>query len=424
MKVPQRNLQSTKEFLMPPQSTIGALGLLLFPCSLAFGQLSTVPAPAGFGQPSGAKFADYHVSARAEAGLAPTTNIKLDPSEESDIKRIISLSATADADWQRHDLAASVNFFSQNAADSAHDMQDNNAFSGSLNGRYELRANTILRAGLQRQQSIIGKDHVDQLNGLLHGTATSSMANYGAEWDNSRWFVSAMGQFVDVINDSNTQDAGNVIVQSLDRKESQLTIQSGRRVDWGNIYAFAGGQTVSYAASDTVQFARRDSEGWRIGGGAEFLVGSVRGAVSIIKFTQNFDTDSIPDLHATVGTAQFNYQISEKLLMSVLLQRNFSETNIAGVAGIFTSTYFAGVRYTPAATLYFKLGPAYNRSQLAGTSIATKRVSWEWASVWQFHDRAALSIGISHSRQGVNDTAMMSQQYDETGGTLSLVLSY
>jgi hypothetical protein len=129
-------------------------------------------------------------------------------------------------------------------------------------------------------------------------------------------------------------------------------------------------------------------------------------------------------LHATVGTAQLNYQVSEQLLMSVLLQRNFSETNIAGVAGIFTSTYFAGVRYTPAATLYFKLGPAYNRSQLAGTSIATKRVSWEWASVWQFHDRAALSIGISHSRQGVNDSAMLSQQYDETGGTLSLVLSY
>ncbi len=402
----------------------GVLGGALLLQSSAFAQLATVAAPQGFEQPADVKFGNFNVSSRAEAGLSPTSNIRLDASEESDIKRILSLSGNANSDWQKHNLAASINFFAQDAADSAHEAQDNEALSGSLMSRFELGGNTILRGGLQRQQSIIGKNHVDQFNGFLHGTTTSSMASYGVEWDNQRWFVSGMGQYVDVFNDTDVQGVDDVMEQSLDREESQLTLQAGRHFAWGNAYAFVGSQAINYDASASIQMSNRDSDGWRAGAGVEFSHGRLRGAVSAITFTQDFDTNTIKDLHATVGTVQVGFQINPQFSLSGLLQRNFSETNIEGSAGIFTNTYFVGVMYSPTPKFYFKLGPAYNRSQMSDSSMATKRVSWEWASVWQIHPRAALSFAASHSDQRVNNPAMLSQQYDETSGTLSVVVTY
>jgi hypothetical protein len=403
---------------------LSGAGMLLLVTNSALAQLSTVSAPAGFGQSTGVKMGSFNVSSRAEAGISPTSNIRLDSSEESDIKRILALSGSANSDWQRHNLAASIDFFAQDAADSAHDAQDNEALSASLLSRFELGGNAILRGGLQRQQSIIGKNHVDQLNGFLHGTSTNTMVSYGAEWDNSQWFLSAMGQMANVKNDTDVQGIDDVMEQSLDRNESQVTLQSGRHYPWGNVYGFVGAQAIDYDASLSLQMGSRDSDGWRVGGGAQFSHGRLRGAVSAITFTQNFDTNSILNLHATVGTVQLGYQLSERFTLSGLLQRNFSESNIDGSAGIFTSTYFAGVMYSPAPQIYFKLGPAYNRSQLADSSSATKRVSWEWASVWQVHPRAAVSFAASHSSQGVNDPGMAGQKYDETSGTLSLVLTY
>lgn len=398
--------------------------LVMCVSSSAFAQLATVSAPQGFGQPKGIKLGTFNISTRAEAGLTPTSNIRLDSSEESDIKRILALSGSANSEWQRHNLAASIDIFAQDAADSAHEAQDNEALSASLLSRIELGGHAILRGGLQRQQSIIGKNHVDQLNGFLHGTSTNTMATFGTEWDNQQWFVSAMGQMASVKNDTDVQGVDEVMEQSLDRKESQMTLQSGRHFSWGNVYGFVGAQTIDYDASLSLQMGSRDSDGWRVGGGVQFARGKLRGAVSAITFTQDFDTDSIRDLHATVGTVQLGYQISERFALSGLMQRNFSESNIEGSAGIFTSTYFAGLMYSPTQQIYFKVGPAYNRSQLADSGSATKRVSWEWASVWQAHPRAALSFAVSHSSQGVNDPGMAGQQYDETSGTLSLVMTY
>jgi len=403
---------------------LSGAGMLMMVSGSAFAQLSTVSPPAGFGQPTGIKIGSFNVSTRAEAGLTPTSNIRLDSTEESDIKRILALSGSASSDWQRHNLAASIDLFAQDVADSAHDAQDNEALSASLISRFEIGGNAILRGGLQRQQSIIGKNHVDQLSGFLHGTSTTTMASYGAEWDNQQWFVSAMGQMADVKNETEVQGIDDVMEQSLDRNESQMTLQSGRHFTWGNIYGFVGAQAIDYDAYQSLQTGSRDSDGWRVGGGVQFSRGKLRGAVSAITFAQNFDTNSIRDLHATVGTVQLGYQLSERFTLSGLLQRNFSESNIEGSAGIFTSTYFAGVMYSPTPQIYFKLGPAYNRSQLADSSSATKRVSWEWASVWQVHPRAAVSFATSHSSQGVNDPGMAGQQYDETSGTLSLVVTY
>jgi len=409
------------------RKSLGALtlcsGALLLNANVQ-AQLVTVPAPPGFEQPVNTRLGGFVLGTRAEAGLVSTSNIRLDPAEESDTKRILALSANASSDWQKHNLAASVDYFAQDAADSRHDDLDNEALSGALRGRYELGGNAIARASLQRQQSLVGKNHVDQLNGFLHGTTTSSMAGYGLEWDNQRWFLSAMGQYVDVMNDTDIKTVDAVMVESLDRKEAQGTLQAGRHFSWGNVYGFVGSQAIRYAASASLTLADRDSSGWRAGAGTQFSHGKLRGAVSAIRFAQDFDTTSIRNTFATVGTVQLNYQLSQQFALSGLLQRSFSETNIPDTAGIFTTTYFLGMLYAPAQSWYVKLGPAFNRDQLADSSLATKRVSWEGQAVWQAFPRVAFSLSASHSDQRVTDPSMLSQQYDDTSVTLSAVFAY
>ena len=392
--------------------------------STSFAQLAIVPSPQGFEPHTGAKVGGFTVGVRAEAGVAPTSNVRLDPSEESDVMRILSLSGSAQSDWENNHLAASLDFFAQDAADSTYEDLDHETLSGSLSSRFDIGGDAILRAAVQRNESIIGKNHVDQINGLLHGTTVGSMASSGIEWDNAKWFVSAMGQYVDVVNDTETQGVDEVLKESLDRGETQLTLQSGRHFAWGNVYAFVGSQAINYDASESLQLSDRDSEGWRVGAGVEFSHGKFRGAASAIRFKQDFDTNRISNLSATVGTVQLAYQISPQFTLSGLLQRNFDETNIEGSAGIFTDTYFVGFMYSPHEKIYFKLGPAYNRSELAGTSMATKRVSWEWASQWQVSPRVALSFNGSYSDQRVTDPSMLSQQYADTSARFSVVFTY
>ena len=414
----------------PPHShrmTLGTLavcGAALLCTAGAHAQLVTVSAPPGFEQPVNTRVGSFVIGTRAEAGLISTSNIRLDPSEEADTKRILAVSANASSDWQKHNLAASVDFFGQDAKGSRHDDLDNEALSGALRGRYELGGNAIARASLQRQQSLIGKNHVDQLNGFLHGTTTSSMAAYGLEWDNQRWFLSAMGQNVDVVNDTDIKAVDDVMVESLDRKESQGTLQAGRHFSWGNVYGFVGSQAIQYVASESLTLADRDSSGWRAGAGTQFSHGKLRGAVSAIRFAQDFDTTSIRNTFATVGTVQLNYQLSQQFALSGLLQRSFSETNIPDTAGIFTTTYFLGMLYAPGQNWFVKLGPAYNRDRLADSSLATKRVSWEGQAVWQAFPRVAFSLAASHSDQRVSDPSMLNQQYDDTSITLSAVFAY
>jgi len=392
--------------------------------SAALAQVAGLPAPASATGPNALVLGDFRVTSQAQAGLTHSSNIRLDASEQADNKAVVSLGGNAESTWQRHHLAASVSAFAQDVQERRHDDLDNETLSGSLQGRFELGGGAIVRGALQRQQSLIGKNHVDQLNGLLHGTSTTDLGSYGLEWDSPRWFLSATGQQARMHNESDVATAGKAEVQALDRTERQATLQVGRHLSQGNVYGFVGTQAIDYDAAPGLALQERDSRGWRAGAGSQFRFGKWQGALSAIRFTQNFDGAAIRDQHAVVGTLQLNYPLRDTLTLSSLLQRSFAETSIDGIAGIYTRTLFLGLVQSFSPQWYVKAGPAWHRDQLASSSMATRRTSWEAQTVWQWHPRAALVLDLSWTRQRASDARLLAQQFKETSASLSLQLRY
>jgi hypothetical protein len=393
--------------------------------SCASGQLATIPSPPGFEQPgsAGIAYAGYQLGFRAEAGLVPTSNIRMDPSEEADTKRIFALSAMANSDWKKHNLSAELDYFVQDAFDSAYEAQDNHTLSGSLRTRVELGNNMIFRGALARQSTIIGNNHVDRFNGFINGTAINDSLTSGFEWDNQTWFVSGMGNYVDVLNETDNLDLDQLLSQSLDRQEWQFTLQVGKHMPWGNAYVFIGDQGIDYTSSGMGEMPNRDSDGWRVGTGAQWTSGKLNGSASAIAFRQVFDTNEIRALDAVVGTLQVSYQLRPELSLATLVQRSFAETNIEGYAGLFTHTYFIGMVYAASEKLYLKLGPSINRSQVSNASMATTRSALEFSAGWQINPSVEWFFGVTLTDQSANDPALASQQYAEHTAKISLVLT-
>jgi hypothetical protein len=389
----------------------------------AAAQLQSLPTPPTFEPHTPLRVHGFDLGFRGEASLAPTSNVRLNQAEDADTRRTVVLSGNAASAWQKHNLMGSVDIVRQDLADSKNKSLNNNTFSGSLLSRWEIGGGRILRGGVQRQETIIGHDHVDQLNGFVNGVATTTSGTYGIEWENAKYFVSLMGQHNDVTNDSELLAGNALLNQSLDRNEDQATLQAGRRYAWGSAYAFAGTQGINYEASGGAS-PDRDSEGHRFGAGLQFMRGNMRGSASMITFSQDFDTPLIDNLDATVGTLDFGVMFGQQFAVTTLAQRAFAETNIPGIAGVFTNTFFIGGMYAPKQDLYFKLGPSYNRSQLAGNAAATKRKGWDFTSAWQVNKHVELTLGMSYVDQTANDSMLAGQVYDETSGKLALVLTY
>lgn len=385
---------------------------LIFCSSMTFAQLEMIPSPAEFDAPHPHKLGSFDVIGLLEAAWVPTSNIKLDSTEESDVQRIFLISGSASSDWPRHAVETSFEVLVQDVADAAHDAQDNEAVSASIAAHYEINDQARLIMGAQRQQSIIGKDHVDQLNGFKHGLSTNDLFQVGSEWSLKGWSLGIEGQLADIYTENDIEFNALQIRQSLDRRELDTTLDLERRFLWGRAYAFTGTQSVRYDASKNLGMSDRDSDGWRIGGGLEFRHGNWQGAMNLIFFAQDFQTTGIEDATSIVGSLDFTYRLNDRFAMSSLIDRSFFETNIEGSAGIYATTYFIGLMYAPTPSSYIKFGPSVSRSRLAGSNSATEQTSLDVEFGSKLSPKVDLIISASSASQTVNDPSLLDQQYD------------
>src|SRR5690606_26609850 len=82
---------------------------------------------------------------------------------------------------------------------------------------------------------------------------------------------------------------------TLNRSERDYVLLGGRHFNWGKAFLFAGTQSVRYDSSSSPTLAQRNSDENRYGIGAEYQIGRFSGDVDIFRFTQRFDSATIPD---------------------------------------------------------------------------------------------------------------------------------
>lgn len=400
--------------------TLMLAGVAATPSAVA--QIAPLPPTPGFEQPSGLSFGGFNFYNRIQAGLMATDNIRIDPTEESDLKKILAINAGARSDWEKHALAATVSYVDQKAVDVSD--QKSSALSGTISGRYDFTDTLNLRLGALSEASIIGKNDPLQFNGNLNGTTQTDTLEAALGWDDKKYFVNLLSRYQDVSNDTDIDVTVVSRVQSQDREEYNLTLEAGQHYSWGKAYIFGGPIRIRYSGSDFILPEDRDSEGGRAGIGAEFAQGKLSGIVRVIGFAQYFDAPTIGKVISGVGTAQLTYKIDDQWGVGAALQRTFDETNIETSGGLFTNLAAVSALYRPADNIYLKLGPTYRFYEIEGTSYEAESFTLDATAAWQVHDRVELMFNASASNQLVNDAFLSNLQYSETSATVSVVVTF
>lgn len=399
-----------------------ALLLALMLPSATHAQTAPLSTPEGFEPFSGLSYAGFNFYNRIQAGVIWTDNVRLDPSEESDTKHLFSLDSVARSDWQRHALALTVDYAQLEAQDTP--GQESESLSGSVSGQIDLSETLSLTLGALRQESIIDKNNPMQFNGNLNGTTRNDTLESALAWDNEKHFVKLLTRYEDVDNDTDINVTDLSRVQSQDRREIDGTLQYGRYYPWGQAYVLGGPQQVKYTGSEVVLPEDRDSRGGRLGVGAEFQHGQLKGIVRLIGFSQNFNAPTIATVTSAVGTAQLTYTLTPQWGLAGIAERSFTETNIEGSGGLFTNLVGVGALSVPWPSVYIKLGPTYRFYQIAGTSLEATSNTLDLTVAWQAMDRLELLLNASVFDQTVNDDFLADNEYSENAATLSAVVTF
>lgn len=385
-------------------------------------QTAPLPTPAQFEPFADLSYAGFNFYNRLQAGVTWTDNVRLDPSEESDTKHLISLDSVARSDWQRHALAFTVDYAQLEAQDTP--GQESESLSASVSGQIDVSETLSLTLGALRQESIVDKNNPMQFNGNLNGTTSSDTLEGSFAWDNEKHFVKLLARYEDVDNDTDINVTDLSRVQSQDRRETEGTLQYGRHYTWGQAYLLGGPQQVKYTGSVVVLPEDRDSQGGRLGVGVEFQQGQLEGIVRLIGFSQSFNAPTIATVTSAVGTAQLTYTISPQWGLAGIAERSFTETNIEGSGGLFTNLVGVGALHMPWPSVYVKLGPTYRFYQIAGTSLEATSNTLDLTLAWQAMDRVELLLNASVFDQTVNDDFLADNEYSENAATLSAVVTF
>ena len=404
---------------------VGAISLLAGWTSVicsAQAQTAPIPTPQGFESPSGLSAFGFDYFARAQLGIGPTSNVRLDPTQKNDVRDLATFDGVARSNWSTNALAFTVNKIEQAALNTK--GQTVGAASGTVSGRLDISDNLKLRMGLLSQQSIVGQNDPNQFSGNLNGVVKTNTLEAGLDWTGGSNFASLQSRYQMITNNNTINVSDLPIIQSMNRNEANLTLQLGNTTSWGKYYVLAGPEAIHYTGSANILTQDRNSTGMRAGVGVEFTQGDLSGVVRAIGFSQKFASSAIPSPTSMVGIANLTYKFQPEWSAAVTAQRLFDEINIEGSAGLFTNLIGVAAQYQPISNFYIKAGPTYRYYTIDGTPYTAHSTSLDSTAAWQITKHVELAFNGRLLNEKVNNSYLSNLQYTDSEATFSLVVTY
>lgn len=379
-----------------------------------------LPVPADFPQPEGMAVSSLHLDADVMAGLMKTNNVYRDASHLSSEATQLGLSSTLTSSGERHLIVGTLEYYSQDFKDNAYQDMDLDAISATVFSRFVTSKITNLRVLLINEEDILGKTQSDQLNSFTTGLQTNQRVETIFEVDNSRYFANIMARN-DKINSESSTGLEN---DTLNRTERDYILLGGRHFSWGKAFMFGGTQTVKYQSNSTPALAARNSDENRYGIGAEYAIGKFSGELDIFQFTQRFKSNAIPDIkNDWVGSGTLNYALNDKFMVVLAAERAFHETNIPNSGGIFAEDIFIGGAWTMSPTIYLRVGPSFNRTEIQNTPVIIDRYELDVELAWQMSSSFELLFTTNVFSQDAEDPAFSSFNAQQANTVLSIKYS-
>ena len=122
-----------------------------------------------------------------------------------------------------------------------------------------------------------------------------------------------------------------------------------------------------------------------------------------------------------VGSVSVVYAANDAFSLTVEVERNFTETNIASSAGLFTDSLFAGLSFAPMKNSYVKIGPTLTQTEIANTGIEIDTSSLDLEASWAFSPKLKLFL---RSSVAVTESAGAYSFLDAQYATTYLSVSY
>jgi len=280
-----------------------------------------LPPPPAFAGNAGLEIGDFALNGQFDAGLRATSNIRQDPSEDSDVEYRLLAAAGLRSNWQQHALALTGSYVRHQGLKV--EEQLSTALSGSVSGRYDFSQAWNLTLGVKQDESIVGRDNPLQFIGNLNGTTSIRTAEGALGWKGEQYYANLLGRFYEVKNETEIDVVDVSRLQAQDTQEIDVTVETGRNYGWGTAYALGGITGIAYTGTENVLPEDRDSFGFRLGLGVEGQRGNWTGQARIIGIFQDFDNPMIGKNINVVGRVLAMYQATAKLGIGIIAQRQF-----------------------------------------------------------------------------------------------------
>ncbi len=380
-------------------------------------------APAGFESPSGLTIGDFKWVNRVQIGVNATSNIRADPSEQSDGQSVFFGASALQSSWDRHALAATVSYLDKRAFEVTE--QKSNALSYSLSGRVDLDEAFSVSGGLLHTESIVSQNSPQQFSGNLNGTTAQDIRELEFAWNGSSYFASLQGRDMDVSSDTDINTTVLSRLQQQERTEQDATLQVGVKRDWGKFYGLAGVQNAQYTGSAVILPEDRDSRGVRLGFGIETSKPAGTNVIfRLIGIAQDFEAPTIDDVNTLIGTFQVRHSLNQTMALAGKLERTFDEVNIQGSGGVLTNSASVGFQQQLSQKLYYQFGPTYRYYTIAGTSYQATSEAFDITVGYQIHPRVELLFNAGVLNQDVNSPDLANLEYTEQHFTVSTVITF
>lgn len=383
-----------------------------------------VPLPnPGFEQFANNQIGDFVALTRVQAGLEATSNIREDPSEDSDFEYQLAALAALRSSWSKHALAVTGSYVRQQGVETSDQLSE--ALSWSVSGRYDIDGAWHVGGGAKLDEAIVGRSDPLQFIGNLNGTTATTTYEAEIGWQGSQYYANLLGRLNEVENETEVNVTITDLLQAQNRDETDVTLEIGQNYSWGKLYSLAGLVDTEYTGSPNVLPANRDSFGVRLGIGADFEAGKLSGQLRLIAINQDFENRDIGENGSLVGQAVLLYQLQDDFSAGLIALRQFDDINILETsAGLFTNAASVALLWHPAEKIYLKAGPTVNFYQIEGTALEAHSWTADLNIGWQMHPRLQFLAHVSGFTQDANDALLENVIYDETSLTLSAILTF
>ncbi len=325
---------------------------------------------------------------------------------KSDVVGILRAGFSADSDWSRHALSASVS--AEIGRYRRETDQNYVSLDMALRGRLDIRRNTTLDTELGYELS---RESSSTISSASSAARRPMVSNYHASALGTHRFnrlsLSLRGGF-DYAQYGKTLLSGGGSAGNEDRDYFDLTstARATYEVKPGvSVYGEAGVSLRRHIRNTDSSGLRRASDGVSASLGAQFEIGRlIRADASVGVVHRNYHDGSLKDVTALIANGKLAWNATELTTVYAEVSTEVSETDLAGMSATVERLAVFGVQHELLrnVTLGAELSGGYNSA--IGSATRETVFGAELSADYHINRRSSLSANVTHSRHDSNQS--------------------